>query len=171
MNDLAEKERLINEVNTIVEEKEEIPFPQANSFDIVMKTLELIYSDVNTASLISQCLGFAEREGKYYIDALRYLGLVEKSKKDGNYYLTEEGFVICANFDNQKNRKLFKKVVEHNIFNKTYKKALEINDIPSVEYICTIMKKEGIELSDDTLKRRASTVRGWIQWLLDSRIS
>lgn len=171
MNDLIEKKKLMDEIKTVTEEKDDIPFPQANSFDIVIKTLDLVYSDANTASLISQCLGFAEREGKYYIDALRYLGLVEKSAKDGNYYLTEEGFVTCANFDNQKNKKLFAKVVEHKVFNITYRKALEINDIPTVEYISNIMIDEGIVLSDDTLRRRASTVRGWIQWLLDCKIS
>ena len=33
------------------------------------------------------------------------------------------------------------------------------------------MKNEGITLSDDTLRRRASTVRGWVRWLLDCKIS
>ena len=154
----------------VVDDYDDIPFPQANSFEIVIKTLDLVYSDVNTASLISQCLNFADREGKYYIDALRYLGLVEKSKKDGNYYLTEDGFVTCANFDNQKNKKLFIKIMEHNIFNKVYKKALEINEVPSIDYICSIMQEGGIILSADTLKRRASTVRGWVQWSLDCEI-
>ena len=171
MNDLMEKKRILDEIVIVSEEKNDIPFPQANSFDIVIKTLDLVYSDVNTASLISQCLGFAEREGKYYIDALRYLGLAEKSSKDGNYYLTEEGFVTCANFDNQKNKKLFTKVMEHGVFNKIYRKASESNDIPTVEYICNVMAEEGIVLSDDTLRRRASTVRGWIQWLLECKIS
>lgn len=171
MNDLIEKKEIIDSIKMIDDSSEDIPFPQANSFDIVIKTLDLVYSDVNTASLISQCIGFAEREGKYYIDALRYLGLAEKSKKDGNYYLTEEGFVTCANFDNQKNRKLFMSVIQHRVFNESYREALKISELPSIDYICSIMKNEGITLSDDTLRRRASTVRGWVQWLLDCKIS
>ena len=84
MNDLNEKKIIANNVELVEDNVDDIPFPQANSFEIVIKTLDLVYSDVNTASLISQCIGFADREGKYYIDALRYLGLAEKSKKDGN---------------------------------------------------------------------------------------
>lgn len=171
MNDLNEKKIIANNVELVEDNVDDIPFPQANSFEIVIKTLDLVYSDVNTASLISQCIGFADREGKYYIDALRYLGLAEKSKKDGNYYLTEDGFVACANFENQRNKKLFVKVIEHRVFNKVFKKAVKINEIPSIDFICSVMKKDGIVLSDDTLKRRASTVRGWIQWMLDCNIS
>ena len=170
MNDLIEKLEIINDIKMVDDNCDDIPFPQANSFDIVIKTLDLVFSDVNTAALISQCLNFAEREGKYYIDALRYLGLAEKSKKDGNYYLTEEGFIMCANFENQRNKKLFQKVVEHKVFNDVYRKAMEIGDIPSIDYIRSVMQSEGIVLSDDTLKRRASTVKGWVQWLLECKI-
>ncbi len=170
MIDLNEKNNILNCIE-LVEDNDDIPFPQANSFEIVTKTLDLVYSDVNTASLISQCIGFAEREGKYYLDALRYLGLVEKSIKDGNYYLTEDGFVTCANLEKQRNRILFTKVVEHKVFNIVFKEAVKIKEIPSVDYICFVMKEDGITLSDDTLKRRASTVRGWIQWLINCDIS
>ncbi len=171
MIDIIEKNNITNNIELIEDNVEDIPFPQANSFEIVIKTLELVYSDVNTASLISQCIGFADREGKYYIDALRYLGLAEKSKKNGNYYLTEDGFVTCANFENQRNRKLFIKVIEHRVFNEVFKEAVKINEIPSIDFICSIMREEGIVLSDDTLRRRASTVRGWMQWMLDCNIS
>lgn len=171
MIDIIEKNNIANNIELIEDNVEDIPFPQANSFEIVIKTLELVYSDVNTSSLISQCIGFADREGKYYIDALRYLGLAEKSKKDGNYYLTEDGFVTCANFENQRNRKLFIKVIEHRVFNEVFREAVKINEIPSIDFICSIMRKEGIVLSDDTLRRRASTVRGWMQWMLDCNIS
>ena len=85
--------------------------------------------------------------------------------------MTEDGFVTCANFENQRNKKLFVKVIEHRVFNKVFKEAVKINEIPSIDFICSVMKKDGIVLSDDTLKRRASTVRGWIQWMLDCNIS
>ena len=170
MNDLVEKIEIINSVKILEDKYDDIPFPQANSFDIVIKTLDLVFSDANTVASISRCLEFAEREGKYYIDALRYLGLVEKSKKDGNYYLTEEGYITCASFDNKKNNRLFKKVIEHKVFNEIYRKSMEINEIPSIDFICCVMQKDGIILSDDTLKRRASTVKGWVQWLLECRI-
>ena len=54
MIDIIEKNNIANNIELIEDNVEDIPFPQANSFEIVIKTLELVYSDVNTASLISQ---------------------------------------------------------------------------------------------------------------------
>lgn len=171
MKNYEEKKKILNAVNHMSDVNDDIPFPQANSFDIVIKTLNLVYSDVNSASLISQCIGYAEREGKYYIDALRYLGLAKKSKKDGNYYLTENGFVLCACIDERRNIRLINKILEHEVFYKAFKYVIEYKNTPSVEEICKFMIDDGIILSDDTLKRRASTVKGWIQWLIDIDIS
>lgn len=54
-----------------------------------------IYSEsnrINTAQLISKEFDFDVRQGKYYIDALRYLNLVDRDQKYGEYGLTERGF-------------------------------------------------------------------------------
>ncbi|MBQ8472565.1 MAG: hypothetical protein IJ501_03585 [Bacilli bacterium] len=167
MKNLNEKQEILDSIENFALENEEIPFPQANSFDLVLKTLNLVYSNVNSALLISQCIGYAEREGKYYIDALRYLGLAEKSQKDGNYYLTEDGFLLCACVDNRMNYRIIFKILEHEVFYKTFKYVVNTGEIPSIEIICKYMIENGIVLSDDTLRRRASTVKGWIQWLMD----
>ena len=159
MKNLNEKKEILDSIENFALETEEIPFPQANSFDLVLKTLNLVYSNVNSALLISQW--------KYYIDALRYLGLAEKSQKDGNYYLTEDGFLLCACVDNRMNYRIIFKILEHEVFYKTFKYAINSGEIPSIEIICKYMIENGIVLSDDTLRRRASTVKGWIQWLMD----
>ena len=42
--------------------------------------------------------------------------------------------------------------------------------IPDKNYIKIFLKTIDLELSDDTINRRTSTIRGWIQWIIGAQV-
>ena len=115
-------------------------------------------------------MDFDSRQGKYYIDALRYLGLVKKSSKVGEYCLTENGFVLCSVDMKRRNELIIEYILKHKIFYETYKYYNENGELPQKEFIRDMMIKEFPDMSLDTVNRRASTVRGWTQWIKGCQI-
>ena len=91
----------------------EVPLPQADSFSKVIGTLELFNNGLTTASEVAEELEFDNRQGKYYIDALRYLGLVDKDDNFGRYKLSPSGFVLL-NYDvKSRNKELIAFILKH----------------------------------------------------------
>ncbi len=150
--------------------QEDVPLPQADSFSKVIGVLELINNDVHTANDIAQELEFDARQGKYYIDALRYLELVKKSDKFGEYELAPLGDTI-ANMDvKTRNEKIIELILKHKPFYDTYKYYIDNEEIPDREIIKNNIRKYISNMSEETVNRRASTIRGWIQWIIGSQI-
>lgn len=152
--------------------QDEVPFPQADSFSKVIATLELIDNGINTAQLISKELDFDVRQGKYYIDALRYLNLVDRDQKYGEYRLTERGFETLNASINFKirNRNLIIQILDHKPFYDVYRYYLENNEMPNKEYLKSIIRKYIPNMAEETVNRRASTLKGWIQWIIGAQI-
>lgn len=150
--------------------QEEVPLPQADSFSKVIGTLELISNDVYTANDIANELEFDVRQGKYYIDALRYLGLVKRGDKVGEYELTPDGFALVNVDIKTRNEKIIELIIKHKPFYDTYKHFLDNEEMPSREQIKETIKKYIPDMADETVNRRSSTVRGWIQWIIGSQV-
>lgn len=150
--------------------QEEVPLPQADSFSKVIGALELINNDVCTANDIATELEFDARQGKYYIDALRYLELVQRGDKVGEYKLTPNGFALVNIDIKTRNEKMIQLILKHKPFYDTYKYYLENEKIPSREIIKETIRKYIPDMADETVNRRASTVRGWIQWIIGAQI-
>ena len=156
----------------IIEElsQDVVPFPQADKFSKVLGTLEYINSGINTARLISEEFGFDVRQGKYYIDALRYLKLIKKSNNYGEYELTALGIMACNSDSKTRNALLVEEILKHEPFYKVYKAYLNNDIMPNKIYIREILKNKISELSTETINRRASTIRSWIQWIIGCQI-
>lgn len=150
----------------------EVPLPQADCFSKVIAALELVKNGFNTAQQISEELEFDVRQGKYYIDALRYLNLVDKSPKHGEYCLTSMGSIVMNVFSNFKvrNKYLIKHILMHKPFYDVYEYYLDNNKLPSREYIKNVIRKYIPNMADETVNRRASTIRGWVQWIIGAQI-
>lgn len=165
------KQEIFENNNLIAELPQNIvPFPQADSFLKVLGTLELINSGVNTAFMIANEFEFEPRQGKYYIDALRYLNLVEKSNKHGEYILTTEGYNVINLEFKLKNSKIIKQILTHKPFYETYKYYLKNGYLPNKEYIKVLLRNTIPELSDETINRRSSTIKSWVQWIIGSQV-
>ena len=61
-----------------------------------------------------------------------------------------------------------KLILSHLVFKKTLERYFEKSGLLDINEIVEIMKESklyGIE-SDETFKRRASTISGWIKWII-----
>jgi hypothetical protein len=163
--DIFERIELIDELP-----QEEVPLPQADSFSKVIGTLELINNDVCTANDIASELEFDARQGKYYIDALRYLELVQRGEKVGEYKLAPNGFALVNMDIKTRNEKMVELIIKHKPFYETYKYYLDNEEIPTRETIKETIRKYIPNMADETVNRRASTIRGWIQWIIGAQV-
>lgn len=156
----------------IVQEPSDIPFAQADSFKRVINLCELLYEfDTLTRDEITANYDFNARQTNYYTDACRYLGLVNKDRHNGDvrYFLTEKGKSIFSINIKSRNLKFVEWILEHKPFYLTFKHYLEFLEIPSKVQIVEIMKVSNLYKvdADSTFTRRASTISGWINWIMD----
>lgn len=156
-------------VRTVKEPK--IAFPQADSFRRVINLCELLLENENTRDDITTNYAFDPRQSNYYTDAARYLGLVNKRHENRMpiYSLSDEGRKILALGYKQRQLKFIELILEHGVFQATLKRYLDYSEMPPKTEIINIMKDAhlfNVE-ADSTYERRASTVTGWINWILD----
>ncbi len=147
-----------------------VPFPQADSFSRVIGTIELINNGINTANGIGVEIGFEGRQGKYYIDALRYLGLVQRGEKYGKYKLSSEGTMLVKLDAKARNGKLIELILNHKPFYEVYEYYYENKELPTKAFVKDIIRKYIPSMAEKTVDRRASTIRGWIQWIIGAQV-
>ena len=166
----------IQDIKTILDnitcvDEPEIPFPQADSFKRVINLCELLEDEEKTKKEITENYAFDERQTNYYTDAGRYLGLIEKRKDDGEiiFSLTDKGRNILKLKFKQRQLEFVKLILEHRAFKESMELYFERAEKPLTIDIVEIMKHCNLfNVSEEsTYKRRASTVRGWIEWILD----
>lgn len=168
--DIQDIQDVFNNINKFAEEPE-IAFPQADSFDRVINLCELLLDEPRTKSDITENYAFDERQTNYYTDAARYLGVVSKNRNDGNivFELTEMGRRILNLRYKQRQLEFAKLILEHEAFYEYLRLYFERAEKPMTFDTIEIMKHcnlYNIE-SESTYKRRSSTIRGWIEWILD----
>lgn len=152
-------------------EEPKVPFPQADNFKRIINLCEILSKGDMTKDEITLNYAFTERQTKYYTDAARYLGLINKSVKNHEitFSLNPEGYKILHLDYKQRQLKLVEAILKHKTFGETFKLYLRYRNIPSKKEIVNIMKEAKLYniSSFSTFDRRASTVRGWIKWILD----
>lgn len=150
-----------------MEEPKDIPFIQADSFNTVISLLELIKEDAKSINELSEAIGFATRQGDYYYNAARYLGLAKKCKDaDGivRVRLSDLGVSVMKLPYKERQLKYIKLMFEHEIFRVTFFASTVSAKIVDKNFICEKM----IELNlcgPSLVGRRASTVMGWLKWI------
>ena len=169
------KLKIFNNVQ-LQEEKtqSEIPFPQADSFAKVLGLLDIIEENLNSED-VAEFYEFDTRQGSYYLAAAKYLGLIEGNY--GKYKLTKDGLAIINVDTKSRNEQLILLILKHKVFYFTYKYYLENKALPNKKFIIALMKKHTDipELNKDgkeneVFNRRASTVRGWVQWIIGCQV-
>ncbi|MBO5349464.1 MAG: transcriptional regulator [Clostridia bacterium] len=162
-----------NVFNGITEFKEEpeIAFPQADSFDRIINLCELLFEESKTKNEITENYAFDERQTNYYTDAARYLGLIYKIKHQDNivFTLNSTGRKILNLRYKQRQLEFAKLILKHEVFYNYLKLYFDRAEKPTVLDTVEIMKNSNLYNieSESTYKRRASTIRGWIEWILD----
>lgn len=159
---------------TKIVKEPEIPFPQADSFERVVNLCELLKQrGFITKEEITENYDFDARQTDYYSNAGKYIGLIDVSKDPDSgqigCFLTKLGNqVFNLNlFDRQK--EFIKLIISHNAFKKTLKTYLENGEMPNKEDIVKIMSRSKLYNvnSPETFLRRASTIVGWINWIVN----
>ena len=158
--------KMLSEV-TAESEPFNVPFPQADSFDRVINLCELINNDgILTKSEITENYGFTSRQTDYYLSACKYLDLVEPSK-DG-FILTKKVQDIFKQHIQLRRKFFIEQIIKRRVFKTALDLYLSQASMPSNNQLLTIMQNFELRNINSyiTRKRRASTVRSWIDWIV-----
>ncbi|MDR2382645.1 MAG: transcriptional regulator [Prevotellaceae bacterium] len=155
-----------------IQREPEISFPQADSFERVINLCELLMQKgFISKEEITYSYNFDYRQTNYYSSAGKYLGLIDSIQKNGQAicFLTEKGKRIFTLSFYDRQIEFIKIILSHLVFKKTLKICFENGEMPCKNEIVEIMKKSKLYNigSDSTYFRRASTVTGWINWIVN----
>ena len=170
MNEVINIMNTVNIIEDRYTDKAEnyIPFPQANSFNIVLKLIEFISNNDKTKSDIALKFGFEERQSTYYHDALIFLGYSNELKNSSTVTLNKHGMKVLK-IKNEKVGKLqiIEDILKDRIMNEAMRKTISDGKVINIKD-CFVLLNENLALSKKTKKRRASTVRRWIIWIINN---
>ncbi|MFW6017171.1 MAG: type II restriction enzyme [bacterium] len=151
-----------------------IPFPQADRFERVIDLFETLSENSLSVEGISLHYDFDYRQAQYYSRACMYLGLAINNK--GFIEISKHGKNVMKKKKRERYLYITKLILQHKPFYELLELYLKKHgSVTKHEIYQKIMKKNkkilyktgGGVLSDDTLRRRASSIRGWIDWILD----
>jgi hypothetical protein len=146
-----------------------ITFPQADSFSRVIDLLSILYEHGLTHEKVTIKYEFDPRQTNYYISACEYLGLIERThniKRERMYQLSPEAQNIMSLRYKEKYLMLIRKIFERPVFYKAFEVIIKYKKKPDKNEICSIMKQVHLSINQTTIERRSSSVRSWINWIL-----
>jgi hypothetical protein len=163
-------QNILDSVKTVIEPK--LPSPQADSFERVINLCELLKQRVFLSKEeITQNYDFDSRQTDYYANAAKYLGLVENTRENNQTgcVLTQTGLRIFSLPIIDRQLEFVKLILSHSVFKNTLKLYFDKGNTPSKDEVIEIMKISKLYNidSDETYKRRASTVISWTNWILE----
>ncbi|KAB2951078.1 translation elongation factor [Heliorestis acidaminivorans] len=151
----------------------QIPFPQADSFTRVVDLLGLLVENDLTAEQITRNYNFDVRQTGYYTTAGMYLGLIERynvpPSRLAHFRLTNAGREIMRKTTKGKFLSLASRILSHEPFRQVMIEYLQVGAPPERDRVVQIMRSCNLYNinSDSTYRRRASTISGWINWILE----
>ena len=159
-------------------EPDGIPFPQADSIERIINLLEVLDEAPLSSLDISERYVFKTRQGDYYANAGRYLGLFDSviETRRRLFQPSAEGEKALRLSYKQRQLFLAELIFRHLPFYRTFAYILQhAKDqreprVPSRDEIVSIMKTCHLENigsgGDPMYNRRAASVRHWFRWLL-----
>ena len=158
--------------NVQVAKEPELPFPQADSFERVINLCELLkQKEFISKEDITHNYDFDYRQTDYYSNAAKYLGLIEKRYENQQIgcTLTQDGIRIFNLPIVERQLEFVRLILSRAAFKNTLKLYFNKGDVPTKDEIIEIMKNARLYNidSEQTYRRRASTVISWINWILE----
>lgn len=146
--------------------KKKVPFPQANSVERIYEVFISISDDGISKYDMKNFQSLAERQGAYYLDALLFLGFVDKINT--KYFLSQKGNKLRRTCELAGKTAFAIKIIEIDFFAVIFKeKHLFSKKGDYIEFITSKIENE-YGLGKETAKRRASTVASWLDWIENS---
>ena len=166
---LSEIQEIATKVQIVPEPH--IPFPQANNFDRIINLCEILDTHELSCEQITEEYAFDLRQADYYTNAARYLGLVDKRCSDGLpslFYLTAKGKKIINSNYKQRHLAFCTAILQHEVFRKVFIRYMDLGVTPAIQEIMNIMYGSHLYnlKSENTYKRRSSTVIAWVTWII-----
>ncbi|MBR1645400.1 MAG: transcriptional regulator [Selenomonadaceae bacterium] len=165
---LADIQEILRSVKPTTEPP--VPFPQADKFERVINICELLNEKSLNRNDVTAKYDFDSRQTNYYTDAARYLGLIEKSVSSHavTYNLSDLGRKILRQSFRERQLSYCKCILSHKVFADTLKASLERGAMLSTAEIIALMKNSNLYQigSDETFKRRSSTITSWLNWII-----
>ena len=146
-----------------------IPFPQADIFEIFIEICEKLYQHkFLSREQIMKMFEINPRQYSFYISAGMYLGLIN-NEKSIQRSLNQIGLGVFSLDIKERNLAIVKLILQHKPFHDVFSFYLDYHRIPTSDEIFDILKRNKIYnvSSDVTLKRRATSVRSWIKWIVN----
>ena len=132
--------------------------PQANSLPRIAAVVDAIDEGCTTAKEIAEAIGMSERQGAYYPNAARTLGLVDKTGSNPvTWGLTEVGAEFVGLPPEKRSARL-SDIVSANSYVNTL-----MMDGPEV-----LTSSWGMELGDSTVERRLATIGSWLAYACET---
>lgn len=151
-----------------LDEPQQHPFPQADSFARVVDLLGILFERPLTRDEVTLKYEFDPRQTDYYITACEYLGLAERWQEAGRagVRLTALGQDLLSRPYRGKYLGLMGQVLRFPVFHQALGFTLRHGALPNKNLLVRLMLQAGLTIGTGTMGRRASTVRGWIGWML-----
>jgi hypothetical protein len=146
---------------------EQTPFPQADDMDKVVDLVGRVEEGVNTKARIAEFFEFDERQGDYYANAAKYLGLLLREGVE--FRLSPAGTAFCRTRARAERtqilaRQLAVRPVFHRLMELLCQRNRLLASLGEEEIAGVIGECAG--LNPTTAARRALTARNWMAWLL-----
>lgn len=140
----------------------DVTAPQADDLNKIVDLTSFLSISSADKFNIAHYFEFDERQGDYYANAGRYIGLIEK--EDGLFKVSKEGRQL-ASITNRDNRNYFltKLILRTKLFNDLVKLYYKQNNKLEDIQIVSRLQQEG--LTGATPERRMNTVKSWINWI------
>lgn len=172
-NFMIEKSAFINEVSKMGTINSFEIFPQADNFNLIWRIFdtlnERVYKRKELWNIIEKISnGIVERQISYYLSAMLYLNLL-REPEDGIYALTIPVIRIKEKSLQEQIEFLSISILKHKIFNESFKEYLKLGEIPEKKDIVSIIDEfYPFKLKESTAFRRSSTVRVWLNWIINN---
>lgn len=136
-----------------------IPFPQANDINKVITLVQAGDDIIENKEKAKDVIKVGTpRQVSYYLSALQYLKYLGQDKK-----LTDRALKL-QNSKSELVSDIYNQLLEDKLFGKAYHDFKATGQV-NIDKVASDLKKESQRLSESTLRRRASTIRSWVEWM------
>lgn len=136
-----------------------IPFPQANDINKVIALVQAGDDIIGNKEKAKEVINVGTpRQVSYYLSALQYLKYLGQNKK-----LTERALKLQSS-KSELVSDIYNQLLEDKLFGKAYHDFKATGEV-NIDKVTSDLKKENQRLSESTLRRRASTIRSWVEWM------
>lgn len=140
--------------------KRDCPFPQADRLDKVAIIPFLAAENHSTPEKLAETFEFSSRQGRYYLDACRALGLIDNQ---GELTTDGQAYIGCA--PEIRHRLLCRVVLRLPVMQELVSNLLLAPDRKLSKEQVEIVVREATSLAPATAARRTQTVWAWLAWI------